>query len=424
MLNFNMPLIVDDYGYAIYGGYRNPDISQIFDSMYKHYFEWGGRVLVHGIAQFFLWQPHYIFAVLNSLVFTLLIFLLCVHAAAGLGSFTLWPMPLFAFVVVSCFAPRFGQDVLWLTGSCNYLWGTCAVALALLPFSLRICGNNYFDGSLVLGLLTVIISFFAGWTTEGGGVTLIFAQFFMMVFLYMRERVFKIWMVLAFLASALGWLIMIAAPGNFVRLALDPDGLDLIGSFIKIFGSYLDPEFLLYPMITLLFLMQLPVFRDRKVKNAVILAILILLASTFCFVASPSYVGRVQFLPACIATVILMIPLYRIQLHSVEQKRLCLTLYMLLVAIVGNIFFVTGHDVRHLKKFYDQVATIVQNEKESDRDEILIPDEIFFKSESHFGPDYGLAVLSHDPDVVVNKLLGKYYETDKTIRLVNRELNK
>ena len=217
---------------------------------------------------------------------------------------------------------------------------------------------------------------------------------------------------------------MVAAPGNYVRMALDPNGVDFFGSFIKIFGSYFDPEFLLYPMIFLLFLMQLPVFREPKVKYSLIMVILILLASTFCFIPSPSYTGRVQFLPTCIATVILMIPLYRIQIHTVEQKRICFTSVVLLFAILGNIFFAMGHDVRHLKKFYGQVAEIVQNEKYSDRDEILISDEIFFKSESHFGPDYSLAYLSYDPDEFVNDVIAKYYATDKKIRLINKEVMK
>lgn len=422
-LNLNTPLIADDYAYAFNGAQRVSSFAQIYDAMYRHYFEWGGRVFVHGLAMFFLWQPHVIFSIFNSIIFTLLILLLCAHASLISGNkITKWPLVLLAFVLVACFAPRFGQDVLWLTGACNYLWGNTLVLATLLPFTSRCQGHKVYDDSLIFVVFLTCCSFIAGWTTEGGGTTLVATQILLIGVVYIREKKICPWMILASIASMAGFLLMIIAPGNFKRLAVDGDGVHIVGSFFKILGSYFDPDFLLYPLVILLFLLQLPVFKPRKVRIALVLVSLVLLASTFCFVLSPSYTGRVQFLPVCIMTIMLMIPLYNLKTMTFKHKGFFACCGILLIVASLHISYVAIHDAKHINRFYKTVEHLItetqKDGKEFFNDEILIPASICYDPISHFGASYRLATLTSDPEGQINQLMAKFYGSEKKIRVV------
>lgn len=55
-LNVHTTMIVDDYGYSfsLVTGKRIASVQDIVISQYKHYFSWGGRSVVHFLAQYFL----------------------------------------------------------------------------------------------------------------------------------------------------------------------------------------------------------------------------------------------------------------------------------------------------------------------------------------------------------------------------------
>ena len=80
LLNRKYPLCLDDWTYSfVYG--ENPakrisSMSDIFRSQYNHYFMWGGRSVVHFIAQWLLMQNECLLDILNSLVYTAYVFLL------------------------------------------------------------------------------------------------------------------------------------------------------------------------------------------------------------------------------------------------------------------------------------------------------------------------------------------------------------
>lgn len=138
--NFLMPLLADDYAYSFvwtekYGNLMDfdkmPDevpefkrvksFSDIAESEYNHYLNWGGRPLAVGILQTFLMFDKSFFNVANSVVFIALILLMysLSQKAQGLKDISfgrlLWLILLFWFCL-----PEFGITTLWECGSCNY----------------------------------------------------------------------------------------------------------------------------------------------------------------------------------------------------------------------------------------------------------------------------------------------------------------
>lgn len=71
-------LLVDDftYIYSLESGEKITGIFQIFGSVKAHSLTMNGRLVAHFFAQLFLFLPKWVFNILNSLIFTGLIFLI------------------------------------------------------------------------------------------------------------------------------------------------------------------------------------------------------------------------------------------------------------------------------------------------------------------------------------------------------------
>lgn len=217
LLNLHTPLMMDDYDYSFSWstGQRIAGLGDIAASQAAHYKLWGGRSVVHAIAQFFLSMDKMVFNVANTLMYLLL--LLQIYAIAKpAGRRFCWPLLLCAHAALFTCVPYFGTVFLWLTGSCNYLWGTVlALTPILIQRSMR-SGGMLCRGALS-GVLAAIVSFLAGWTNENTACGVIAVVFLMLLWQWAKgERVRKRqW--LSLLAQIAGAAVMLLAPGNFAR---------------------------------------------------------------------------------------------------------------------------------------------------------------------------------------------------------------
>jgi hypothetical protein len=139
LFNVFTPVAIDDfaYRYNFSNGERISSIADILDSQNSHYLIQGGRSVAHSFAQFFLMlEKKIIFDVLNTLVYFIFVMLVHFHIKASFA-FNTW-LFLAINIFLWIFVPAWGQDFLWLTGSCNYLWTTTIVLLFLLPYRLKL----------------------------------------------------------------------------------------------------------------------------------------------------------------------------------------------------------------------------------------------------------------------------------------------
>ncbi len=213
------PLAFDDYCYAfvwtdagnlVVGSPiddRVDSIADIIHSQWNHYFAWGGRTIAHSLVQFFIWIGKFYFDIVNTLMFAALIFLIVRLAGARLSTKNiLW-------IVFGLWAatPQFMYGMLWLTGACNYLW----MSVLQLMFIFLIAQKIFL--LIPLGLL-------AGWSNEAGAIAALFVALYFIV----RQKNFSPSTVGGLLSFAIGFALMILAPGNFVRTAhLFPDDFRL-----------------------------------------------------------------------------------------------------------------------------------------------------------------------------------------------------
>lgn len=123
ILNLNTPLVYDDYFY-LYITNSDTKINGLLDILHSqivHYFNINGRFTLHILVQLFLWLGKPLFNIINTFVYIILTFLIYFHCV-GLTKKSLAFYIMINILLWFC-VPDFGQCILWLTGSINYMWG-------------------------------------------------------------------------------------------------------------------------------------------------------------------------------------------------------------------------------------------------------------------------------------------------------------
>ena len=134
LLNVHTPLQMDDYDYSFSWSTGKPlaGVADVLASQAAHYRLWGGRSVVHTLAQLFLYWGKGVFNIANTAAYMLLVLELYTLAKPN-GRRFCWTVLLVIHAALFTLVPFFGTVFLWLDGACNYLWGT-ALALFLLVY--------------------------------------------------------------------------------------------------------------------------------------------------------------------------------------------------------------------------------------------------------------------------------------------------
>lgn len=111
--------------------------------------------------------------------------------------------------------PDFGQTVLWLTGSCNYLWTTTTMILFILPYVCYIYEKKEFSKYLYGPFIG--LAFLSGGSNENTSGAIILCAIIMMVYMYWYKIKIKSWMVMGVIFAIGSFCIMIVSPGYQVR---------------------------------------------------------------------------------------------------------------------------------------------------------------------------------------------------------------
>ena len=234
LLNTHTPLQMDDYDYSFSWSTGRPlsGVADVLASQAAHYRLWGGRSVVHTLAQLFLYTGKSVFNIANTAMYVL--FVLELYALAKpKGRRFCWPVLLTIHAALFTLVPFFGTVFLWLDGACNYLWGT-VLALAPLLVVPKLLNKN---GHTVLSGMGIPICFLSGWTNENTACGVLAAVFLLLADRARRGEKISVTAWLCFAAQAAGAAVMILAPGNFARAsayAYDSMALEIVKRLVRI----------------------------------------------------------------------------------------------------------------------------------------------------------------------------------------------
>ncbi|MBQ6265139.1 MAG: hypothetical protein IJK60_06790 [Clostridia bacterium] len=218
--NYFTPKVVDDFGYCYNWatGERVKSIADIAESMKVHRVYANGRVIPHGIVQFFLIFPDIVFDIINPLFFVAELLLIIYYAF----DFKISPYDGKALIVFGVFGliwlaqPAFGQVNFWLDGSCNYLIASVVHLVFFLPYY-KLYKNAPASYNTVLKVLFVLFGFIAGAFSENGSAAVMaMAGITLLIKIIKKEKV-QIFYYLSLITSFTGYVSMVFVPATASR---------------------------------------------------------------------------------------------------------------------------------------------------------------------------------------------------------------
>lgn len=216
------PFMMDDLWYStnLATGEKLRDLGDVVQSQVWHFLNWGGRNITHGILQLTLMSGEWAADILNLIMTVLLGVMIC--RIAGRKKIV-WMFGASAMLIALNANTK--MSMFWQAGAVNYVYSAVWILLFLDVYLRRlekpdrgiIPGTERKTGVslwiLPLGLMT-------GWSNEnmGPACTVVALGIIFYVAKYRKEKV-QVWMIEGVAAAFVGSVLMIAAPGNFVRSA-------------------------------------------------------------------------------------------------------------------------------------------------------------------------------------------------------------
>lgn len=409
ILNLFTPLIADDYSYSFGLDGKLQNITDIIKYQIDHYFTWGGRSISHTIAQIFLLLPKTFFNIANAMVYTLFVWLMYDLTKNKKEES---PLSLIAInLAIWFFQPVFGQTCIWLIGSCNYLWTTTIILLFIKQYVEKDSKKN----SKLRIILMLLLGLIAGWTNENTSFGLLVVIAGMLTYQKVKEKNKKIekWQIGGFIGAIAGFIILIAAPGNYVRNSMAQLGDDTF-IIIKIIRRALDytqatEKFILPLIIISIVLISILLYKKKKVKIEVPIYLTAAFFTIYSMVLSPQFPERAWF---GIITFMLMAIMIMIN-DIIKLNRLFKFIYIDVI-IIGLVLFTiqyveSARDIRALQNIWNDRIEYIESEKEKGNKEITI--DVYWCSTSKC-PNYGLSDIFEEKEKWPNNDIARYFEID------------
>lgn len=359
----------DDYVYSfLYQTHsRLSSFSDIVESQYKHYYIWGGRSVVHAIAQVLLFTDDAIWMdVINSIAFVGFILAMYFHITAKRVINTSLLFIIFALTWI--LQPAFAETSLWITGSANYLWGTLIILLFLLPY--RLYRNRAVSmGKQIIYFVTMLLGgVVAGWTNENtAAAMLIMIVFFILYYRYLHYSI-PLWMYSGLLGATIGYIIMIAAPGNFARAEGTSISAFLIlyrtMTYTQSFVNYLG-VLNLGAVILMIIYLSFKTSKPLHVLPHLIIFFVGLFVSIYVMVASPGFPPRAWFGCITFNIIIFGILLFNLDYQQLICRRVRNSILVFCVVFFGFSFYDAFRDVTTIDAVWKERIQIINTAKAS-----------------------------------------------------------
>lgn len=291
-----VPFMMDDLWYSTMLSEDTPirTFGDIVKSQIWHYKNWGGRSMTHGILQLTLLTGEQVADILNIIFTLLLAGSICLVARQKhLGAF------FGATAMVLGLNANWKMSMFWQAGAANYLYITVFILLFVFCY-LREVGEDTTVSPLP-GIVFWIfpLGILAGWSNENMGPAVWLLSVAVILTTAKKKSRIPCWMLVGSVSALLGSIMVIVAPGNFVRSSQAPDreyGF-LWRLFMRCYAEgkatmeYLFPTLLVLAAVLLVgkCTLKIPIGRQN------IYLLLLALLSWGAMVLSPHYPDRASF---------------------------------------------------------------------------------------------------------------------------------
>ena len=414
VLNLLTPLLADDYSYGLsLDNTRLNSILDIINFQINHYLTWGGRTVAHTIAQFFLLFPKWVFSIANTFAYIALIYLIYLHAKGESKEHK--PLLLLLIHLMLWFLlPVFGQTCLWLVGSCNYLWTT--VIILFLLFQYRRSNLKKDSIKRIIGIF--LLGIIAAWTNENTAVGLLVIILGLIIVKKVKHQKIKKWEISGAIGSLIGFLVLILAPGNFVRSQRFEDNTFIVIKIIKraIEDTTVMLDYTLPLLILGIILITIYIYNRKKINAEVFLFMLAGFATIYAMILSPTFPARawtgviVFWIIACTQLIYNLDSIHKI------FKPIMIDSVIILSLLYITSFINAGRDVLGLYRTWEFRIDYISQEKTKGNKNIEIAP--YYNGGTH-SPNYDVADIGTSKDGWPNQDVAYYFDI-KSIKAVNK----
>lgn len=239
MLNFITPYQADDFVYHFRFDNGEPvnSVADIFPSLAAHAQTLNGRLIAHFFVHLFELLPKAVFNIINAAVFVALLLLMTHFVSCDLPRNRAIIL-LLGFFAVWVFTPAFGEVMLWLDGSINYLWAIVLNLVFLLPYTRLFMDGKGIKNPLV-GLGLVLLAFVCGAFQETmSTASFLVALVFVLAVRFYEKRKVSIYYMLGVVASFAGLLFMALQPAESAVKSSSVSFVTLYHSFLNMMGYF------------------------------------------------------------------------------------------------------------------------------------------------------------------------------------------
>lgn len=409
VLNIYTPLLADDYSYSFGLNGKIKSLFDIIENQIHHYLTWGGRSVAHTIGQIFLMFPKMIFSIFNSFMYTILIYLIYMFIKIDNQKAS----PFFMVIIhllIWFVAPAFGQNCLWLIGSCNYLWTTVVILCFIYQYIKNDKLKDRWSTIVVMFLLGVL----SGWTNENTAAgTIVIITAILGYNKYNKKNLFK-WNLSGLMGLVLGFIVMIAAPGNFVRSDQFEDNSFILIKLVKRFIEATQGMFnyMLPIIIMIIILVSIIVYNKKKIDHKPVIFFIGSICTIYAMCLSPTFPERAWFGIIVFATISVMYLLNEVISYERIIKYIVTDLVIITFIFFGKTYITTFLEIRNLHSVWiDRIAKI-EKAKKNNKSEVRLNKYV---TNNRHNPAYDLADITDQYDVWPNTSISKYYKIKKVI---------
>lgn len=228
-----IPFMMDDLWYSTKLSSEEPikNLKDIVESQIWHYLNWGGRSMTHAILQMTLLAGERAADILNVAVTLILSAVICLVADMKKGG--RMPGIFSAVAMLTGLNANWKMSMFWQAGAANYLYITVFILLYLHCYLRELdaseetylsaepdaSGNAPAKRLFGITFWIIPLGLLAGWSNENMGPAVWIVSLIVIIIRLRGHVKIPVWMILGNISCLLGSIMVIIAPGNFVRSA-------------------------------------------------------------------------------------------------------------------------------------------------------------------------------------------------------------
>ena len=416
------PYLSDDFSYKV-SVREAHSILDFVKQQWQDYLLQDGRVVGAFNTRISLIGDKAIFNVANSIMFVILSLLMYWNVEGRKKH----DVCLYLLVVLFIwrYSVEFDETILWLCGSCNYLWGS-VIILGFVTLYRHILKRPEVKNKVLTALGMFLFGVVAGWcneNTSGGGLLLIFM---FTAIAYVEEKkirtikvknFIKPYMITSHLGMVCGLLGMVLCPGVYKRAAVKQNNENydgIVGYVSRLYKCIVELDHLfLGLLIVLVIVIVFAVIYEKKGKEVlykVVPFVVAFLATALVLIVIPTPASRAYF-GAGIFLMIACVQGFVLTFNGGSFDRKFQSVYYCVVGILlVNFFFVYAENLVNLARIYreeNERISLIEKAIEEGQTSVVVPQyREAFKNDYSFAHD---SDMTEDPKYWINFYYEIYY---------------